>query len=188
MIVRVSKLLMVACLAAFAFVVTFDNITDYDSNYQFVRHVLSMDTTFPGNALLYRSIPWPAIWELAYILIIAAEGLTCVILTAGAVVLLRNLGATAVDFNRAKRLAVAGITLAFLIWFLGFMVVGGEWFAMWQSKTWNGQQAAFRFYMTALAVLLFVSQPEAELSPRSLGAKSRRADDTLESIGRHPSP
>ena len=37
------------------------------------------------------------------------------------------------------------------------MVVGGEWFLMWQSRTWNGQQAAFRFYMTLLAVDIFVS-------------------------------
>ncbi len=59
--------------------------------------------------------------------------------------------ASGADFERAKRFAVAGVTLAFLIWFLGFMVVGGEWFAMWQSTTWNGQQSAFRFYMTALA-------------------------------------
>ena len=59
--------------------------------------------------------------------------------------------------------AIIGVTLAFLLWFSGFMVVGGEWFAMWQSKTWNGQEAAFRFYMTALAVLLFVDQPDGSL-------------------------
>jgi len=46
----------------------------------------------------------------------------------------------------------------FLVWFLGFMVVAGEWFAMWQSKSWNGQEAAFRFYMPILAVLIFVNQ------------------------------
>jgi predicted small integral membrane protein len=34
---------------------------------------------------------------------------------------------------------------------------------MWQSKSWNGQEAAFRFYMTMLAVLIFVIQPDAEL-------------------------
>ena len=44
------------------------------------------------------------------------------------------------------------------------MVVGGEWFAMWQSKTWNGQEAAFRFYMTLLAVLIFVNQTDGELA------------------------
>ena len=43
------------------------------------------------------------------------------------------------------------------------MVVGGEWFAMWQSEDWNGQQAAFRFYLTVLAVLIFVNQPDGDL-------------------------
>jgi predicted small integral membrane protein len=162
---RVAKLLMVASLAAFAFIVTFDNITDYATNFQFVRHVLSMDTTFPGNALLYRAITEPVLWDLAYVSIIVAEGLTCVLFATGAVVLLRNLRASAEVFQRAKRFTVIGATLAFLVWFMGFMVVGGEWFAMWQSKVWNGQEAAFRFYMTALAVLLFVNQPDGELAP-----------------------
>ena len=56
-------------------------------------------------------------------------------------------------------LVVAGATVAFLVWFFGFMVVAGEWFAMWQSKTWNGQEAAFRFYMAVLGVLIFVACP-----------------------------
>jgi len=164
MVIRFSKFLMVACLAAFALIVTFDNITDYDTNFQFVRHVLSMDTTFAGNALLYRSINQPALWSLAYILIIAAAGLCGVLLVVGAAAMLRSLCARSADFERAKRLAVAGIALAFLIWFLGFMIIGGEWFAMGQSTTWNGQQSAFRFYMTALVVLLFVNQPDTELA------------------------
>jgi predicted small integral membrane protein len=86
-----------------------------------------------------------------------------VLLAAGAAAMLHSLRASSTEFERAKRLAIAGITLAFLIWFLGFMVIGGEWFAMWQSTTWNAQQSAFRFYMTALVVLLFVNQTEAEL-------------------------
>ena len=162
MVVRLCKLLMVAGLAAFALVVTLDNITDYETNFQFVRHVLSMDTTFAGNALMYRSIGQPALWSLAYILIIAAEGLCGVMLAAGAMAMLRNLRASGAEFEHAKRVAVAGVTLAFLIWFVGFMVVGGEWFAMWQSTTWNGQQSAFRFYMTALVVVVFVNQPDRE--------------------------
>ncbi|MEA2725988.1 MAG: hypothetical protein QOF70_463, partial [Acetobacteraceae bacterium] len=48
---RLAKLLMVASLAAFALIVTFDNVTDYASNFEFVRHVLAMDTTFANNAL-----------------------------------------------------------------------------------------------------------------------------------------
>jgi len=53
---RIVKVIMVGCLAVFALLVTFDNVIDYDTNYTFVRHVLTMDTTFPGNALLYRRI------------------------------------------------------------------------------------------------------------------------------------
>jgi predicted small integral membrane protein len=44
------------------------------------------------------------------------------------------------------------------------MVVGGEWFAMWQSKTWNGQEAAFRFYCAVLGVLVFVNQRDEDLA------------------------
>ncbi|MER8484734.1 DUF2165 family protein [Mesorhizobium sp. M1322] len=34
---------------------------------------------------------------------------------------------------------------------------------MWQSNIWNGQQKAFMFYMTMLAVLIFVVQPNGDL-------------------------
>ena len=50
----------------------------------------------------------------------------------------------------AKRFVYVATALGFLVWFLGFMVIGGEWFAMWQSQTWNGQEAAFRFYAAVL--------------------------------------
>ncbi len=59
---------------------------------------------------------------------------------------------------------IAGATVGFMVWFFGFMVIGAEWFVMWQSKTWNGQEAAFKFYMAILGVLIFVNQRDAELS------------------------
>jgi len=31
---------------------------------------------------------------------------------------------------------------------------------MWQSQTWNGQEPAFRFVMTILAVVIFIAQRE----------------------------
>ena len=34
----------------FGLFVCMGNLMDYDSNYQFVRHVLSMDTTFGGKS------------------------------------------------------------------------------------------------------------------------------------------
>ena len=80
---RIAKAIIVASLALFALLVTFDNLTDYETNYAFVRHVLSMDTTFPGNALLYRRITSPALWQDGYGLITIGEGLTGADLNAG---------------------------------------------------------------------------------------------------------
>jgi hypothetical protein len=71
--------------------------------------------------------------------------------------------APAARFNRAKTYVIAASALAFLVWFFGFMVVAGEWFAMWQSATWNGQEAAFRFYVAVLAVLIFINQLDVDL-------------------------
>ena len=68
LIARYAKIAMSLALASFCLVVTFENITDYGTNYLFLRHVMSMDTTFPGNALMYRSVTNPALWQLGYAL------------------------------------------------------------------------------------------------------------------------
>ena len=98
-------------------------------------------------------------WRAAYALIIATEASTGFLLALGAVVLLSRLRASAKIFNHAKLWAVAGLTLGFCLWFFGFVVIGGEYFAMWQSKLWNGQEAAFR-----IAGMIFVSLPDGELA------------------------
>ena len=163
MINRLAKLVLPLVLAAFAFIVTYDNIVDYGSNFLFVQHVLSMDTTFPGNALMDRAITQPALWRAGCWLIITGEGITCLLLLGGTLALWRARHKNAASFNAAKSLVTAGCVVGFLVWFFGFMVVGGEWFAMWQSKTWNGQDAAFKFYVAILGVLIFVNQPDHEL-------------------------
>lgn len=160
---RYAKILMVLALAAFAFMVTFNNITDYGSNFAFVQHVFSMDTTLPGNALMYRAVTTPTLWHAGYWLIIAGEALTFVLFLIGAIVMYQARHQNAAAFDASKRWAIAGATIGFLVWFFGFMVVGGEWFVMWQSPTWNGQDAAFKFYMAILGVLIFVNQTDRNL-------------------------
>jgi predicted small integral membrane protein len=167
MTVRIAKVLLVGALAAYAFIVAYDNVVDYESNYQFVRHVLSMDTTFPDNALMHRAITNESVWSAVYALIIACEWLTCVLLAIGALALLVRLRAPAAMFNRAKVWAIAGLIVGFGLWFFGFLVVAGEYFAMWQSQTWNGQQAAFRIAVVVLAILIFVSLPDGDRTSAS---------------------
>lgn len=167
LILRAAKIAMVASIAAFATVVAFGNITDYDTNFVFVQHVLSMDTVFPRSSITWRAISSPALHHVAYAIIIAAEALTAVLCWIGAARLLRQLRAPASAFNRAKAFSVAGLTLGFLIWQFGFMTVGGEWLGMWMSSQWNGVPSAFRFVMVIIAVLIFVAMPDGELDRQS---------------------
>jgi len=76
--------------------------------------------------------------------------------------LMKALRGTTGEFQRAKSIAIAALTLGLLMWLVAFLSVGGEWFLMWQSKTWNGQDAAFRMFTVIGIVLLLLAQPEAE--------------------------
>ena len=163
MIARTSKIIMCLCMASFALLCAGDNVFDYGANFDFVRHVLSMDTTFHDPLIMGRAIAAPALWHSGYWLIIAGEAVTGVLFALGAWAMWQARHAPASTFQRAKHWSIAGALAGFLVWFFGFMVVGGEWFAMWQSRTWNGQEGAFRFYLTILAVLIFVSQRDDEL-------------------------
>jgi predicted small integral membrane protein len=154
---------MVAAIALFATLVAFGNITDYGTNFAFVQHVLSMDTIFPNSTIRYRAITAPALHHFAYALIIAAEAATAVLCWIGAHAMLRRLRANAAAFNEAKRCAVLGLMLGFLVWQTGFMTIGGEWFGMWQSAQWNGVPSAFRFVVVILGVLIFVAMRDREL-------------------------
>jgi predicted small integral membrane protein len=160
--VRLAKIAMVASMAAFALLVAVNNVVDYPTNYEFVRHVLSMDTTFPSNVLRGHAITSPAMWDAAYWMIIIAEGVTGLVLACATLRLALVVRAPARRFNAAKDLVLVGVGLGFLLWFMGFMVVGGEWFSSWQSKEWNGQSAAFRFYITLLLVAILVNQPDRD--------------------------
>jgi predicted small integral membrane protein len=163
-VARITKIIMVGGLAAFALIVAYDNIIDYDSNYEFVKHVLSMDTTFGGSVLRSRAIADETMWHAAYALIIAVEAITGLLLAFGALALLTQLRSSAAIFNRTKMWAVAGLAVGFCLWFVGFLVVAGEYFAMWQSKVWNGQEAAFRITAVIIGTLIYVSLPDGDLS------------------------
>ena len=162
MILRAAKVLLVAAIALFYTLVVFNNTTDYDSNYEFVHHVLLMDSTFPGNHGLWRAIHPVLAHKLFYDGVIAWETLTMILCWVGCVQLLRTLQRPPEDFERAKRVAVSALTLSLLMWLIAFLTVGAEWFLMWQSHSWNGQEAAFRMFVVVGIVLLITLQADTE--------------------------
>ena len=166
LITRYAKILIALSLAAFCLIVAFDNVFDPQANYTFVSHVMRMDTIFPDSKIMYRSVTNPFWWTVCYSLIIATQILSGGLLLAGGVQMCRARAASGEAFNRAKAFAIGGLLLAFLLWFFVFMVIAGEWFAMWQSKEYNAQAASFRFYITVLAALIFLNQRDGDLLER----------------------
>lgn len=156
MTARWAKILLLAAIAFYFTLVVFNNVTDFESNYQFVRHVLSMDSTFAGNRGMWRAIHSPALQLTFYLGVIAWETVNAALGWWGVVSMLRALRASEVEFVQAKRVGIAALTSGMLLWFVAFTTVGGEWFLMWQSATWNGQEAAFRLFVSEGVVLVMM--------------------------------
>lgn len=162
--IRLAKLGCAAAVAFYVALVAFNNITDYWTNFAFVTHVLDMDQTFPQSDIRWRAITSPILHHAGYVLIIGVEVLVAALNAFGAVAMARQLNAKAQAFQQAKSLSIAGLTLGFLLYEGGFVAVGGEWFGMWQSQTWDGVPSAFRIVVTMLGALIFVSLKDDELA------------------------
>jgi predicted small integral membrane protein len=165
MTARVAKLLLLVSIAFLYALVVFNNLTDFGSNAQFVRHVLLMDTTLPGNHGMWRAISSPTVDLVVYLTIIVWETITTILLSWGSLRLMRALRLPAAEFNAAKSLSLVALTTSLLMWLVSFLTVGGEWFLMWQSRTWNGQEEAFRNFAIVGIVFLVLLQPDVDGQP-----------------------
>jgi len=163
MVTRLARVALVAAVGLYLALVVFNNVTDYGSNHAFVEHVLAMDTTFPGNAGMWRAIRAPWLVHVFYVTIIVWEAAACVLLAAGAWRMWQARRLPAPAFARAKDLAIAGLALNMLQWLVVFIAAGGEWFLMWQSGKWNGSEVAARMFLVAGVTLLFVNSPDESL-------------------------
>jgi predicted small integral membrane protein len=165
---RLGKTLLTGTLALYFLLVAFNNIIDYDTNFQFVQHVLSMDSIPADAHVRWRALRNPQMHHVAYWTIILWELVTGCICGLGAKRLFFALRSKQ-EFNTAKTLPIAGLWLGLLLWSLGFITVGGEWFLMWESSVWNGEVPALRMFILNAFALLFLYMPdtaESESNPK----------------------
>ena len=139
-------------------IIAFSNLTDYSTNFEFVKHVLSMDSIFENSTVKYRSITNNTIHHLSYLFIIMLEITMAYFFITSAVQMYLQMKNSKEQFNLSKKNAYIGVSLGILLWFIGFTVIGGEWFSMWQSNDWNGLEEANRivsfFILTYLALVI----------------------------------
>ncbi|ANJ08058.1 DUF2165 domain-containing protein [Streptomyces parvulus] len=140
-------------LALYIALVAFGNITDFGTNRDFVRHVLAMDTTFKDDDLMWRAITSKGLQDAAYVAIIAWETVAALVLIGATWLWIRR------DLASARRLTTYGTLMLMLLFGAGFIGIGGEWFAMWQSADWNGLDAATRVFLISGVVLIVAHLP-----------------------------
>jgi predicted small integral membrane protein len=124
--------------------VAFGNMSDYGTNFEFVKHVLSMDTIFPNSTVGYRAITNPWVHHIFYLFIILLESLIAVFGIMAAFRLYQHRSSEPEIFSYQKKNAYIAIALGVLLWFISFSIVGAEWFSMWQSSEWNAVDTANR--------------------------------------------
>lgn len=153
---RRQKATLVAALAVYMAMLASGNAVDPGANTAYVQHVLSMDTVLPYSTQKWRAINNPELWRLAYVLILVYEAMMAAWLGWAAVRLFR---ASETSWNAARAFASQALVSTLLLWLVGFIIVGGEWFQMWQSAEWNGIESATRNFTLQGIVLLFLYTP-----------------------------
>lgn len=157
---RVIKLLFSCAVGLYASLICFNNVFDYGPNFQFVSMVAKMEDTFSKDKNSWRLINssfWHAVF---FISIVACEITIAVCLWLGSFKMINKLRASATEFKNAKKCTSFGLSLGVLLWFVVFISIGGEWFLMWQSKTWNVQPTAFFLTCSFLLFLIHHNQDD----------------------------
>jgi predicted small integral membrane protein len=160
----VTLLVLVFLHGLYMALVTFGNITDFDTNQSFVQHVLQMDTTNFGQPegtgldpdVMWRSVDATWLQDVTYLVLIGWEGLTAIVLLVASGLWIQG---RSDHYVRARALSTIGLLMLLLLFFGGFIVVGGEWFQMWKSTAWNGLDPAFRNSVLALGTLILLHVP-----------------------------
>lgn len=156
MVIRKAKIMMLFSISIFFFLVVLNNILDYENDFAYVQHVLSMDTTLKSPTLMHRSVHNTLIHHFIYWCIItwqAMAGILCFICTLK---LAKYRSSSSIMFNNAKGIGIIGLICGFLLYSFAFITIGGELFVMWQSEIWNVLRSSHMFMSMLGIVLIFL--------------------------------
>jgi predicted small integral membrane protein len=156
--------ILVGLNALYMSLVVVGNVSDFDVNRQFVHHVLAMDTANFGrpegtgldSAVMWRALTAASLQTTVYMGIIIWELATAAVLIAA---LLSWIFERTTCKRKARNLSTIGLLMVVLLFFGGFIDIGGEWFQMWRSTVNNGLEPAFRNATLAIATLVLIHLP-----------------------------
>ncbi len=154
-VLRAAASALVLMTAAYYLVVAFDNITNPASYWAFVRGVLSQDGLVPDSGFQWRAVDATWFQVAGYVSIILVETVTGLLLAYASYRGFRSLKGAA-EWAAAQRWTMVGTIAGLAVFFLGFITIGGNWFAMYLNSKFNGLDPAFQNAVMALLTALFV--------------------------------
>jgi len=157
---RHIKIFFGLSIGLYMLLVCINNITDYGTNFQFVSKVSGMEDVFSLERNRWRAINNRFLQHIFYKGIIVWELLITVFISLGVVRMIKNRNTNATQFRHSGNFLRTGLFLGVILWFAVFITLGGEWFLMWQSKMWNGQQTAFFLTICFMLFLIYQNTPE----------------------------
>ena len=155
--IRFSKATLMLFMTLFGLLINYNNFADYSTNYEFLAHILSMDTTLVDPKYAFRAITSPMAHHRIYWLLITLEVLFTAFCMIGTYHLFINLNNNAKKFHEAKKFAIIGLTIMIFVYYICFQVIGIEWFNMDQSPEWNYKDWAQYVIDFILPVLIYVA-------------------------------
>ncbi len=157
---RLIKILFSGAVGIYISLVCFNNMFDYNSNFPFVSMVAKMEDTFSKERNGWRSINNVILHHAMFVLIVLWEISVAICVWLGFFKMLSKLKAATIEFKNAKKYTSFGLALGVLLWFTVFVAIGGEWFLMWQSKSWNAQGTACFLTCCFLLFLIYHSRDD----------------------------
>ncbi len=161
MAIRYLKIILVLFVGLQALLYVAANTANWSAGVGAVGYVLSMEGHEIYGTHIFPPVTHPALVTIAYLLILTGESLVGVLSLKGAWELWNARKASADVFNASKAFALLGTGMAMVVWFGGFIVIGGALFQMWQTEIGAGSfDDAFVFAATGGLVMLIVSRSD----------------------------
>lgn len=158
MAIRYLKIVLITFVGLQGWLYVAGNLANWDAGLGAVAYVLGMQDHAVYSNPIIPPITGPVVVTLAFLVILAGEFLIGALSLKGAWDLWRARKASADAFNSAKTYAILGAGMAMVVWFGGFIVLGGALFQMWQTQAGAGSfNGAFVYSASSGLVLLFVN-------------------------------
>lgn len=156
---KMIKIILVAGTALLLSFAVLGNVTMPDVGFGAVKTAVGMETTFKHPGAMWRAITNPLLVYAIFGCIVLVEASAAVLcwIGAGRMWAARRDNAS---FHRATGMARLGLGVTAALYFVGWLVFAGEWFAMWQSQQLNVLPDAFRYFASAMLILFLVSEKE----------------------------